>query len=169
MPTPLKDQSVRARVNKASTRAFLVEPVDIIIPKLPTRYGPARMSPKTGKMLKPLLLKWHPETMAWWREIHRSPMSTEWHPSDEWGLKRLAILVDQFNWAPSAATHAEIRYAQKDYGLTPLDRRRLEWTIESTKKAQAEGKKREADTPKVPAVQAVPNPTEANDPRFSVA
>lgn len=170
MPGPdPKSPSVRARANKATTRALLVapEPEDIKIPKLPTRYGPARMSAKTGKMLKPLVLKWHPETLAWWREIHGSPMSTEWDTSDEWGLKRLAILVDQFNWSGSPAIHAEIRLAQRDFGLTPLDRRRLEWTIESTERAKAEGKKRKAAEP--PVVQSVPQPIESDDPRYSVA
>lgn len=168
MPGPdPKHTSVRARVNRASTRAYLVDPIDPSIPKLPTRYGPSRISEKTGRVLAPLVQKWHPDTRAWWREIHESPMSTEWHTSDEWGLKRLAVLVDKFNWTGCTATHAEIRVAQKDYGLTPLDRRRLEWTIESTKKAQAEGRKREAATPVTsPALQAVPNP-QASDPRFA--
>ena len=152
MGPPPKHSSVRARTNKTSTRATLSEPDgDVVIPPLPTRYD------DEGEEVA-----WHRMTLMWWADLWPSPMAQEYHPSDIHGLYRLAHLIDNFWNKPTDKAHAEVRLAQKDYGLTPLDRRRLEWTIENTERAKDEGAKRRRDT--APPVLAEPQA----DPRLYV-
>lgn len=141
-PTP-KHHTTRARVNKASTRATLFEPEpdEIEIPELP----PMRLveRKRKGRDAEGLVqteiymveVPWRLETRDWWESLWSSPMASEFHASDRHGLYRLAVLIDDFWQHPSTQANAEIRLAQKDYGLTPLDRRRLEWTIASAEKA----------------------------------
>lgn len=129
----IKHQSVRARRNVAPTRAELSEPEgEVVIPPLPKRY--VRNEDYTLREIA-----WHPMTLDWWNDLWPSPMANEYLDSDIHGLYRLAVLMDNFWYDPNTKAHAEVRLAQKDYGLTPLDRRRLEWSIENTKKAQREG------------------------------
>ena len=145
MPPAPKHHSVRARVNKSSTRATLTEPEpdEIDIPALP----PVRIvDKKIGGEVVSMEVPWHQETLQWWQDIFSSPMAGEFHSSDRHGLFRLAVLIDEFWTRPSTQANAEIRLAQKDYGLTPLDRRRLEWTIASAEKATDEGQKRRGTT-----------------------
>lgn len=149
MPGPApKHQSARARVNKTSTRATLTEPDpdEIQIPELPpVRYVDRKID---GEVVT-LEVQWHQETLDWWRDVFSSPMAGEFHSSDRHGLFRLAVLIDEFWAKPSTQANAEIRLAQKDYGLTPLDRRRLEWTIASAEKATDDGRKRRGATESV--------------------
>ena len=44
--------------------------------------------------------------------------------------ERLAVLVDAFWREPSVKVSAEIRQVGMAYGLSPIDRRRLEWSVE---------------------------------------
>jgi len=101
---------------------------------------------------------WRLETQQFWEDIWSSPMATEYHRrSDRHGLYRLAVLIDDFWSAPSADKNVEIRLAQKDYGLTPLDRRRLEWTIASAEKATDERRSKKP-TPKGKGDNGSPDP-----------
>jgi hypothetical protein len=80
---------------------------------------------------------WHELTGRWWADVWASPMAGEYLDADAHGLFRLAVLVDDY-WlagSPSARKElaGEIRLRGQAFGLTPLDRRRLEWTV-----AQAE-------------------------------
>lgn len=126
MPAQKKDPSVRARRNKAATAATLSEaavPQDRR-PELPT-----------GR-------NWHPLTVEWWDDLWASPMAGEYHASDRHALFILASLVDAFWLEPSQALAAEIRLQRQAFGLTPYDRRRLEWTIESVDEAKDRGRQR---------------------------
>lgn len=125
----LKHQSVRQRTNKASTRAtlFAVDPANVEVPELPVH---------------PSGMEWQAETLEWWQDVWASPMSSEFVASDVHGLYRLAMMVDDFWIEPSPGRHAEIRIAQQAYGLTPYDRRRLEWTIEGAEAAKDRGNAR---------------------------
>ena len=146
MPPPPKHQSVRARVNKASSRATLTEPdpADIDIPALPPMRLVERKRKGDDGLVEKYMVEvpWRLETQQWWEDVFASPMASEFHSSDRHGLFRLAVLIDEFWTHPSTQANAEIRLAQKDYGLTPLDRRRLEWTIASAERATDEGQKR---------------------------
>ncbi len=91
-------------------------------------------------------------TRLWWRDIWHSPMASEYLKADIHALYRLAVLVDRFWTQPKLAIAAEIRQEQAHFGLTPLDRRRLEWIVE---------KAEEATRRRSPVVEVDP----ANDPR----
>ena len=146
MPPAPKHHSVRARVNKASSRATLTEPDadEIEIPALPPMRLVERKRKGDDGLVEKYMIEvpWRLETQQWWEDIFSSPMASEFHSSDRHGLFRLAVLIDEFWTSPSTQANAEIRLAQKDYGLTPLDRRRLEWTIASAEKATDDGQKR---------------------------
>jgi hypothetical protein len=74
-------------------------------------------------------------TRAWWRDVWHSPMAAEYVRADEHALFRLAVLIDQFWHEPTPKLAAEIRLQQQAFGLTPIDRRRLEWSIVQTEEA----------------------------------
>jgi hypothetical protein len=144
MPQPKKDPSVRARRNRASTAATLTTTSRHAVPALP----PSR--------------EWHPQTEAWWADLWAAPMSNEYHESDRHALFMLAALIDDF-WTTDTpgrrkALSEEIRLSRQAFGLTPYDRRRLEWTIESTEEAQDRGRQRRER-------QGVQQPRAGSDPR----
>lgn len=123
MPGPMpKPMEIRQRRNKRSTRATLEQTAK------PRKRAPSLPQREGGQ-------EWHRLTRAWWRDVWASPMSQEYVKADEHALYRLAVLIDQF-WAdPNKELAAEIRLQQQAFGLTPLDRRRLEWTIEQAESA----------------------------------
>jgi hypothetical protein len=142
---PAKHHSIRARSNRTSTRTTLSE-VDQSKAKIPAL---------------PKCIDWHPNTLAWWESVWRSPLVSEFLNVDINGLFRLAVLENNFWLEPCSKTHAEIRLAQKDFGLTPNDRRRLEWTVETAEKAKESGTQRTQ-------AAARPAPDTGTDPRLYV-
>ena len=128
MPGPApKDPSTRTRRNKTSTNATLKADAAIVAPELPS-------------------YAWHSMTLAWWADIWSSPMAPEFDDSDRHGLFQLAMLVNDFWMAESAKERkelaAEIRQQGQRFGLSPIDRRRLQWEIEKAEDAKAQGAKR---------------------------
>lgn len=140
-PTP-KHPSARARRNKVSTAATLVAPTEVSVPDLPDDR------------------EWHPQTLAWWADVWRSPMAPEFDQSDVHGLLVLAVLVDGFWLKPHWTAAAEIRLQGQRFGLSPIDRRRLQWEIEKVDEAQDRGQRRRAANPGRPAAKKA-----AADPR----
>lgn len=129
MPAKKKDPSVRARRNTASTASKLTRPAGKV-PPMPD--GPV----------------WHPEAKRWWNDVWSSPMSPEWDESDEHNVILCALLYNDI-WSAETAKErkdaaGEFRLQRKDLGLTPYDRRRLEWTIESADEAKDRGRQRRA-------------------------
>lgn len=128
MPGPLPKKNP-ARRNKTSTRATLPRDHQVVAPKLPAREA-----------------QWHAQTAEWWADIWASPMAPEFERADLHGLFVLADLVDAFWTAETpkerTALAAEIRLQRRDFGLTPLDRRRLQWEIERVEDAQDRGQRR---------------------------
>lgn len=95
---------------------------------------------------------WHDLTVRWWRELRRSPMVAEYVQFDVEGLLRLAYVVDRANCEPGdLKTEETIARLGALYGLTPIDRRRLDWRIERESAAKTE-------------VREAPPPT-GDDPR----
>jgi hypothetical protein len=141
---PPKHPSARARRNKVTTHAVLRADHAIVAPELPGE-------------------TWHPMTVAWWRDVWASPMAPEFDESDRHGLFVLAALVDDFWNAPTAKDRkelaAELRQQGQRFGLSPIDRRRLQWEVERVEAAQADGRRRQsATTPR-------PKKKPARDPR----
>lgn len=144
MPAPKKDPSVRARANRATTAAKLTDGTTVIRPELPG-----------GR-------EWHPQTVAWWDDLWSAPMAAEYHSSDKHALFLLAVLMDQFWEEPTSKLAGEIRLQRQAFGLTPYDRRRLEWTIESTEEAKDRGAQRRSGR------TASPTPEPDADPRLAL-
>lgn len=155
MPQPKKHPSVRARANKASTAAKLSNDHTAIVPKLPPR--PSEITPDGRKVR----LGWHSETKSWWADVWASPMAAEFHSSDRHALFIIAVLVDKFWRNPSEKLAAEIRIQRVSFGLTPYDRRRLEWTIESAEESKDRGKARRSRG-------AAAQPSADDDPRLTL-
>lgn len=135
-PAP-KHPSARARTNRTSTAAVIKADPKAKVPELPAR-------------------DWHPLTLQWWTDIWRSPMAPEFDDSDRHGLFALAVLVDDFWTADSPSLRmklaSEVRQQGQRFGLSPIDRRRLQWEIEKAEEAQAKGTRRRATrTPTAPA------------------
>jgi len=134
MPGPApKESSLRARRNKTATRATLVRDHHTTAPELPDRND-----------------GWHSMTRKWWADVWASPMSPEWDESDQHNVYLLAMIYDDVWCAETPRERqqasAEYRQQRKDLGLTPFDRRRLEWQIEQTEEARDKGEKRRSTT-----------------------
>lgn len=70
-------------------------------------------------------------------------MSSQWLVTDSDALGRLALLWDEFYQRPDAKVMGEIRLQEQRFGLSPLDRSRLQWEV-----SRAEGA--EQKRPKAP-------------------
>jgi hypothetical protein len=154
---PPKHVSVKARRNKASTRAELTEPEgEVEIPPLPPHFEEVN-----GKFVE---IGWHPLTVGWWDAIWPSPMAQEWHSSDIYGLYAVAFLYDKFFRHPNEKTHGELRLARQPFGLTPIDRRKLEWTIGGVEKVTRENRRAAQQV----AASTTPTPSTDTDLRLRV-
>lgn len=137
MPARKKDPSVRARANKSSTAATLISAPKGQAPELPVKVD------RDGNPVA-----WQAMTVQWWADLWAAPMAAEYHESDRHALFVLAALMDDFWCAPSPTARkeaaTEIRLQRQAFGLTPYDRRRLEWTIETADEAKDRGSERRA-------------------------
>lgn len=79
--------------------------------------------------------KWHKLTKSWWKHVWESPMASEYLKTDIDGLARLAILVDDYYKRPDKNVLAEIRLQEARFGLSPVDRSRLQWEIKKADEA----------------------------------
>lgn len=133
-PTP-KSSKTRQRRNRTSTAATLEtrEQVRATAPKLGTH-------PTGGK--------WEKRTRDWWSDVWSSPMASEYLEADTDGLRMLAALIDAFWKKPHPSLAAEIRLQRVCFGLTPIDRRRLQWEVVRTEEAtEKRSKKKQKPTP----------------------
>lgn len=111
---------------------------------------------------------WHDLTEDWWFQVWMSPMSEEWHPeTDYFNVVMAAMHFDDMMTASSAVERqkADTAFVKRvaALGLTPYDRRRLEWTIETADAARAAGQKRRGESP--PGRQTAQQPKKGEDPR----
>ena len=145
MPAQKKDSSVRARRNTASTAATL-SVVERSVPEMPEG------------------VEWHRMTVQWWSDVWSSPMSPEWDESDVHNVILCAMLYNDIWLAETAKDRkdaaGEYRLQRKDLGLTPYDRRRLEWTIESASEAREKGEKRRSKSPASKPAEGSADPRE---------
>src|SRR3990172_1134606 len=117
MPGPLpKDPTIRQRTNKTSSRAIL-----------PAELTPIEKAPRLAN--HPDDKNWHAMSRRWWRDVWSSPMHFEYLQGDLPAIFRLVMLVDAFWRTGSLEFAKEIRLLEREFGLTPLSRRRLEWSV----------------------------------------
>jgi hypothetical protein len=128
---PPKDPAVRQRRNKTSTTAQLPSESACRrrrVPPLPERwvheYDKDRVV--TGKKLLP----WPDDLVAWWTDLWRSPQATQWTRAMYHELVMLATLRERWQLTGESKDAAEYRMHRRDFGLTTLDMRRLQWSIE---------------------------------------
>lgn len=129
-----KEPELRQRRNKATSRA--------ILSAVPDMDEPRKRAP-----ILPVGTDWHAMTRRWWKKVFASPMATEYLDADVEALLRLAVVVNDFWKRPKLATFEAINRAQAMFGLTPMDRKRLEWQIEQTKNARKGHKPERPATP----------------------
>ena len=146
-PAP-RDPKLRQRQNRPATAA-----------QLPSEAGRKAQQGRVP-LLRPRQREWHELTRAWWRDTWRSPMAQEFLEADRHALYRLATLIDR-RWENVDADQdtldldREIRLQQQAFGLTPIDRRRLQWQVEDgdeTTREPAEATAREQPEPEDPRV-----------------
>jgi hypothetical protein len=139
-PAP-KPAGKRQRRNRSASAAT-IETSERAVDKAP----PLGPHPDSGE-------KWHRRTREFWRDVWASPMVGEYLKADTNALLMLAVLVDRFWKKPDATLAAEVRRQREAFGLTPIDRRRLQWEIVRTEEAEKKRRSRPAA------------PTPATDPR----
>ena len=121
MPGPApKAPHPRQRTNRKVGSATLTAVASSRVPAIPNPDG----------------REWHKLTRGWWRRVWTSPMASQYLESDLDGLARLAAVVDDFNRGPNTATLAEVRLQEARFGLSPLDRSRLQWEIQRAEKRE---------------------------------
>lgn len=130
-PAP-KPAHLRQRTNKKAGSATLEAPESPDIPTIPN----------------PDARTWHPLTAKAWEHAWSSPMSGQWLETDADALGRLAILWDDFYKAPSADALKEIRLQSALFGLSPLDRSRLQWEVSRADEAESKQGRRAVTTAK---------------------
>jgi hypothetical protein len=111
-PAP-KPAHLRQRTNRKAGATVLDAAASSAIPTLPNPDGRV----------------WHPLTLTAWAHAWQSPMASQWLEVDADALGRLAILWDGFYTSPDAKLLAEIRLQECRFGLSPLDRSRLQWEV----------------------------------------
>ena len=125
MPGPApKPSALRQRRNRETTRSLLpteAESADSAVPKL-------------SGLLLDAKEKWHPMVTQWWEAVWKSPMASEYLAADKEALFMLARLHQDFWTADTQKERqiiaAEIRQQGVRFGLSPIDRRRLQWEVE---------------------------------------
>lgn len=98
-------------------------------------------SPNVPEIPNPDERIWHPLTLVAWEHAWESPMASQWLDSDVDGLGRVALLWDAFYKAPSAKELSEIRLQEQRFGLSPLDRSRLQWEVSRAEEAEKKHQK----------------------------
>ena len=84
--------------------------------------------------------KFHRLTRAWWKHVWESPMAGEYLPTDIDGLARVALLVDNYYKNPHKEILSEIRLQEARFGLSPIDRSRLQWEVLKGEEAEKKRK-----------------------------
>ena len=106
---------------------------------------------------------WQASTLRHWRAVMLSPMRSEFTDADMEDLYLLAVLWDDFDLAETSSQRirlsAEIRQQGIRFGLSPIDRRRLQWEI-------SRGEEAEVRTERIAEKRKVEKkPSDSDDPR----
>ena len=120
MGRPPKPAHLRQRKNVKAGSATIEAPENPEVPPIPN----------------PDAREWQPLTLASWKTAWRSAMASQWVQTDVDGMGRLAIAWDEYYKHPTVAWLAELRLQEQRFGLSPLDRSRLQWEIGRTDQAE---------------------------------
>lgn len=126
-PAP-KDARLRQRTNRKAGAGPLVD----------SSAAPAPRA-KVPNIPNPDLREWHALTLIEWKRWWKSPMALKWLDSDFGGLAILARLYDDYFKSGDVELLKEIRLQRPCFGLTPLDRSRLQWEIVRGDEADSKG------------------------------
>jgi len=134
-PAP-KDPKLRQRTNRVSTSAQLPSEADASDFVVPDLYG------------RDDGVAWHPHVIEWWESVWRSPMAREFLDADMRGGLYLLAELHQLRWTATSKTALldaakEIRLQEVRFGMSPIDRRRLQWEV-----ARGEDAERRRSKPK---------------------
>lgn len=84
--------------------------------------------------------EFHRLTVKWWDNVWTSPMASEYLETDIDGLGRVALLIDEYYKNPAGRAGrdilAELRLQEARFGLSPIDRSRLQWEVQKGEEAQ---------------------------------
>lgn len=119
MGPPPKPAHLRQRANRRAGSGVIRACANQAAPKIPN----------------PDSRKWHPLTLLAWKHAWESPMASQWLVTDADALGRLALLWDQYYNTPDSKVLAEIRLQEQRFGLSPLDRSRLQWEVSRAEEA----------------------------------
>lgn len=114
------------------------------VPTLPDREADSEGKP----------VRWHPMVLRWWESVWRSPMASEYLDADMRGGLFLLADLHQLRWTLRDTLSlkeiaGEIRLQEVRFGLSPIDRSRLRWTIDQGEKAAEQTEaRRERKAPK---------------------
>lgn len=92
------------------------------------------------KLQNPDNRTFHPLTEEWWKRVWKSPMAGEYLPTDIDGLARVALLIDNYYKSPHREILSEIRLQEARFGLSPVDRSRLQWEVQRGEEAEKKRK-----------------------------
>ncbi len=120
-----KPADIRQNRTKKAGRATIEAPESPDVPVIPNPNGRV----------------WHPLTVTAWEHAWASPMASQWLETDVDALGRLALLWDEFYTEPGTKTMAEIRLQESRFGLSPLDRSRLQWEVKRGEDAERQRQK----------------------------
>jgi hypothetical protein len=131
-----KPPGLRQRRNRVATRAILPSVEESQKRKVPPLYKRESSAEK-----------WHPKVLGWWRALWKSPMAEEYLEAEiRGGLYDLAELYQAFwtskNVRDTIAVASEIRQQEARFGLSPVDRRRLQWEVERGEQAVERAQRR---------------------------
>lgn len=133
MPGPMpKPSGIRQRRNRTGNAATL-RPDDPAWTRARERQEVPELPPWGGRR------QWRPEVIAWWVDLWRSPMATEYYRVDFWDLVEIARLKHDLAGVRDATKRprlmAEIRVQEQRFGLDPRSRRQLQWEVEKGEEA----------------------------------
>lgn len=146
-PAP-KPSALRQRRNKPTTAATLPSEEESAANEVP-----ALVDRDDGA-------DWHPMVLEWWDSVWKSPMAAEFLDVDRRGGLYLIADLYQARWLATSASaiatiSKEIRLQEARFGLSPIDRRRLQWEV-------ARGEEAERKTVRKPRTPEAPR---KGDPR----
>lgn len=173
MPGPMpKNPATRQRGNRTATHAKLSLVVNHEVPPMPLAEDwLGRISSSDGQPVEDAPVEWSQAVENWWESIWSSPMSNEYHDADIHQLYLACFYLQQtlnpyLKMSDRLNASKSYEATVKNFGLTPMSRRSLQWEIERSEEALAKGAKRRSRTPDPADAPAVPA-SGVEDPRLA--